>query len=259
MRNRIFVLGMLMAAAAAAQEGWSGLEDPLVPDRPDFTEGTSIVPRGHFQLEGGATVGRIEDVDTTTFGELLVRIGAGERWEGRIGVSSYNRVETPLDSVSGFDDPAIGLKVRFTDSAGDLAPGQPAAALVFETSIPGGDRELTADEWVPAAILALDWELGLRFGLGANVGYSYAAGEEDRFHQLFASLSSGFAITDRVGSYLEWYGFLEESEDGPSTHYVDGGVSFLINNDLQVDARVGTGLNDADPDWYVGVGAAVRF
>ena len=50
-----------------------------------------------------------------------------------------------------------------------------------------------------------------------------------------------------------------EADGGPSTHYVDTGVSYLINNDLRVDARVGTGLNDADPDWFVGVGGGIRF
>lgn len=262
MRDRVLALalpGLLLAAAAVAQEGWSGIDGAIAPDRPDFTEGTGLIPRGHVQIEGGTTLARVEDDDVTTFGELLVRIGVGERWEARIGVPSYNRIDTPQDQISGFDDPSLGLKIRFTEPAGDLAPGQPAAALVIETSLPEGDADLTEDEWVPTAILAMDWDLGERFGLGANVGYTYAMGEEEQFHQLLASLSAGFSVSGRLGSYLEWYGFSEETVDGPTTHYVDGGVSYLINDDLIVDARVGTGLNDADPDWYVGVGAAVRF
>ncbi|MEA2563194.1 MAG: hypothetical protein QOH06_4698 [Acidobacteriota bacterium] len=262
MRSRILILalsGLLLGTALLAQEGWSGLEEPIVADRPDFTEGTGLIPPGHVQVEGGTTLTRVEDDDITTFGELLVRIGAGERWEGRIGVPSYNRIDALQQEISGLDDSSLGIKFRFTDPAGDLAPGQPAAALVLETSIPTGDDELTDDEWVPTAILALDWEVGERFGLGANVGYSYATDEEEQFHQLLASLSGGFSITDRLGTYLEWYGLSEETADGPTTHYVDGGLSFLINDDLVVDARVGTGLNDADPDWYVGVGGSVRW
>jgi hypothetical protein len=261
MRIRMLVVALLVAAPAAAQDlaGWSGLEDPIQPDRPDFTEGTGLIPRGHYQVEGGATVGRVEDVDTTTFGELLVRIGAGERWEARIGVSSYNRIETPLDEVTGFDDPAVGVKVRFTDPADDQGPGQPAVALVLGTSLPEGDEELTADEWVPEAVLAFDWVLGDRFSLGSNLGYTYETEDGDRFHQVSVSLTSGLSITERLGAYLEWYGFSEETLDGPTTHYVNGGMSFLVTNDLQLDARIGTGLNDAHPDWYAGVGASVRW
>lgn len=261
MRSRTFVLalpGLFLAAAVVAQEGWSGLGDSLVTDRPDFTESTSTIPRGHFQIEGGTTVSRVEDADGTTFGELLVRIGTGERWETRLGLGSYARVETPFDEFTGIEDPYAGIKVRFTGDPGDLAPGQPAAALLLQTSIPAGDDGLTSDEWVPEAKLALAWELTPRFSLSSNLGYAYAV-DADRFHQLSASLSGGLSITDRIGSFLEWYGFSEETEDGPSTHYVNGGVTYLLNSDLQVDARVGTGLNEADPDWFVGIGAGVRF
>src|SRR5688572_30878275 len=115
MRSRILLaLGFLFAASAVAQEGWSGLEDSLVTDRPDFTESTATVPRGHFQIEGGTTLTRVEDADATSFGELLVRIGTGERWETRLGLGSYTRIDTPFDEFSGFEDPSVGIKVRFT-------------------------------------------------------------------------------------------------------------------------------------------------
>ncbi len=254
----VLALGLSQVLPALAQDGWSGLEDSISPDRPDFTEGTGLIPVGHVQVEGGVTLARVEDEDSTSLGEVLVRFGIGERSEARIGLGSYTRVDGEFADVSGFEDPALELKIRFTEEAGELAPGQPAVALVLGTSVPVGDKELTSDEWVPTAIFAFDWDLG-RFGLGANLGGSYETGDDDRFVQAFGSLSAGFSVTDRLGTYLEWYGFSEEEKDGPSTHYVDGGISFLINNDLMVDARIGTGLNDADPDWYAGVGASVRW
>jgi hypothetical protein len=253
-------LALMLGQAAMAAEGWSGLEGSIQPDRPDFTEGTGLIPAGHVQVEGGTTLARVEDVDSTTLGELLVRIGLGERSEIRLSLGSYSRVDDGFSNVSGLEDPALELKYRFTEEAGELAPGQPAVALVLGTSVPVGDKELTDDEWVPLALLAFDWEVGSRFGVGANLGGSYAVGGDgDRFNQAFASVSAGMSVTDRLGTYLEWYGFSEEEKDGPSTHYLNGGVSFLINDDLIVDARIGTGLNDAAPDWFAGVGASVRW
>jgi hypothetical protein len=255
-------LALGQTVPALALEGWSGLEGSITADRPDFTEGTGLIPPGHVQVEGGTTLARVEDVDSTTFGELLVRFGIGERSEGRIVLGSYSRIDDDFGDaadVSGFGDPALELKVRFTEEAGELAPGQPAVALILGTSVPVGDEELTDDEWVPAAVLVFGWDLG-RFGVGANLGGSYAAGDNgDRFNQAFASLTGGFSVTDRLGTYVEWYGFSEEEMNGPSTHYVNGGISFLINDDLIVDARIGTGLNDADPDWFAGVGGAIRW
>lgn len=261
MKRALFVvvlaLGLGQTLPVLALEGWSGLEDPLETDRPDFTEGTSTLPPGHVQVEGGTTLARVEDTDITTLGELLVRFGIGERSEARLGLGSYTRIDDGFSEASGFADPTLELKVRFTDNAGELAPGQPAVALIVGTSVPVGDEELTDDEWVPSAVFAFDWDLG-RFGVGAGLGGSYPAGD-DRFVQAFGSLTAGFDVTDRLGTYLEWYGFSEEEKDGPSTHYLNGGVTFLINDDLMVDARIGTGLNDADPDWFAGVGGAVRW
>jgi hypothetical protein len=254
----VLAMSLGQALPALALEGWSGLEDSIQADRPDFTEGTGLIPPGHVQVEGGTTLARVEDVDATTLGELLVRFGIGERSEGRVILGSYSRIDNDFSDVSGFEDPALELKIRFTEDAGELAPGQPAVALVLGTSVPVGDKELTGDEWVPAAVVAFDWDLG-RFGVGANVGGSYETGDGDRFTQAFASLTGGFSVTDRLGTYVEWYGFSKEEMDGPSTNHVNGGISFLINDDLIVDARIGTGLNDADPDWYAGVGGAVRW
>ncbi len=264
MRSRIFALALpgllLVSNMAVAQDGWTGLEGSLTTDRPDFTESTATIPKGHFQIEGGTTLNRAEDSDSTTFGELLVRIGTGHSWELRLGAGSYSRVELPDDTVSGLDDPSVGVKFRFTKDAEQLAPGQPAASLIFQTSIPEGDDGLTADEWVPQSKLLLGWSLTPRLSLSSNLNYAYEVDDDaERFHQLGASLSASLSVTDRIGTFLEWYGFSEETEDGPSTHYVNGGVTYLINNDLQVDARVGTGLNEADPDWFVGIGAGVRF
>ena len=45
------VICLLVAAPVAAQD-FSGLPDPLVTDRPDFTESTSIVPPGAYMKIG---------------------------------------------------------------------------------------------------------------------------------------------------------------------------------------------------------------
>ncbi|HVR98294.1 MAG TPA: transporter, partial [Thermoanaerobaculia bacterium] len=152
-------------------------------------------------------------------------------------------------------------KVRLTGDAAGLAPGRPAVSLLLGTSVPVGDDELTSDAWEPEAKLALAWELTSWLSLSANAGAAYrnAPGVDDRFTQISASLSAGFAVTDRLGAFAEVYGFSEEELEGDSTRYVDGGVTWLIGNDLQLDARVGWGLNDPDPDWFAGVGAGLRF
>jgi hypothetical protein len=262
--NRGLVVSLvLLAAAPLAGQDFSGIAEPLTSDRPDFTESTSIVPQGHVQVEGGYTMSRVEEEKASTLGEVLVRIGVSERLEARIGAGSFNRIDTGVagaGDVTGFEDPSLSVKIALTeDDPNLLPPGRPFMALLLGTSVPVGDDELTTDEWEPFAKLALGWDLNDWWSLSSNVSYAYLADGGDRIHQLSASLSSGFSLTDRMGAYVEYYAFSEETLDGPSTHYVDGGVTWSVSPDLQLDARVGFGLNDPSPDWFAGVGAAVRF
>lgn len=258
-------LAVSLPLSPTAAQDFSGLEEPLISDRPDFTESTDTVPRGHFQLEGGFTSTRVDDEDSRSFGELLLRIGLSERLEARIGAGSHTRIARPGGGdASGYEDPGLGVKIRLSPETEMLPPSRPAVALLLGTSIPVGDEELTEDEWVPEAKLAFGWTLTERFGLSSNLNWAFPPGfdagdGDERFHQFSGSLSGSLSFTDRIGGFLEYYGFTEEEEDGPSTHYVNTGVTYLLSNDLQLDLRYGRGLNDPDPDDFVGIGAAVRW
>jgi len=258
-----WVLVLVLAAAPLAAQDFSGLPKPLETDRPDFTESPSLMPLGHYQLEGGYTFSRQGEPTSQSLGELLLRIGTGERWEARIGIGSYDFIDpgTPgAPTVSGYEDPTVGVKIRLNEEDPNLLPpGWPRMALLLTTSVPAGSGELTANEWQPEGKLALAWDFTDRFSLGANLIYAYPSDDGQRFNQLAASLSAGLSLTDRLGIFLESYGFSKESADGSSTSYVDSGLTWLLGNDLQLDARIGAGLDEPHPNWFAGVGAGIRF
>jgi len=262
MNRWIFVMAGLLTAIPLAAQDFSGLPEPLVTDRPDFTESTATLPPGYFQLEGGYTFSRLGDTDSKSLGELLLRAGVGERWEARFGLGSYDRIDAGRGTarLSGYEDPTLGVKFRLTeDDPNLLPPGRPRMSILLATSIPAGSDDLTTDEWQPEGKLALGWDLSDRISLASNLIYAYPSDDGERFNQFAASLSAGMSFTDQLAIYLEGFGFSKESADGSATSYINSGLTYLVSNDLQLDVRIGAGLDEPHPNWFAGLGAAVRF
>ena len=249
----LWAVGLLAAAAAASAGG-----EPLVTDRPDFTESAVTVTRGRTQLETGYTFSRDGDDEEHALGELLVRIGWTEMMEIRVGLGSHLWQEGPGADASGLEDASIGVKIRLSDP---LPPGsrQPQVAVLFSTTLDNGSAEVGASAgFQPRATLALGWELSERTALGSNVGYSRVKEEGDDFGELAGSLSLGRALGDRLGGYVEYYGFARQGGRGDD-HFLNGGLTWALSEDSQLDLRAGAGLNDQAADYFVGAGAAWRW
>jgi hypothetical protein len=245
---------------------WSGLADAVNPDRPDFTNGPEMVTPGHLQVEIGYTFARGGPQESSSLGELLLRYAFDDRWEARLGLNSYEWLDSGVPGekrITGFQDPFVEAKVRLNDpEAEHRAPGVPAMGLLLQTTLPVGNRRLTADAWQPRAALALGWELTKDLSLESNLGCAYledGSNAGDRFTQCFASLSAGLQLDDEVGAFFEGYGFNRESAGGSATGYLDTGLTYLVSKDLQLDIRVGAGLNAPRPNWFTGLGASFRF
>lgn len=256
-------IALLSLAVPLAAQDFSGLKEPIGPDRPSFTNGPLLVAPGHLQIETGYTFARTGAEKASSLGEILLRYAVDDRWEARLGLGSYDWIDSGVPGerrISGFEDPFVEVKVRLNDAEAEHRPhGVPAMGLLLQTTVPVGARALTSDVWQPRAALALHWDLPARWTLESDLGYSYAADGDRRFDQLFASVSAGFQLNDKVGGFLEGYVFSKESADGSTASYADVGLSYLVSNDLMLDIRVGTGLDQPHPHWFTGLGAAIRF
>jgi hypothetical protein len=269
----VLVLGALpLAAQTPAADSakppetpgpWSRLTDPINPDRPDFTNGPEMVAPGHLQVETGYTFTRGGPETSSSLGELLLRYAFDDRWEARLGINSYEWLDSGVPGekrIAGFQDPFVEVKIRLNDAEAEhRAAGVPAMGLLLQTTLPVGNRRLTADAWQPRAALALEWELTKDLSLASNLGCAYLKDSGERFTQCFASASAGLQLDDEVGAFFEGFAFNRESAGGSATEYLDAGLSYLVSKDLQLDVRVGAGLNAPRPNWFTGLGASFRF
>lgn len=236
---------LLAPALAAAQE-----TEELVGDRPDFTESAVAVSPRRVQVEAGTTWTRDEGESAQEIGEVLVRIGVVEDLELRLGLGSWVR----SGDAEGWDGGSLGLKARLVEGWG----GRPELAVLLGAATPFGGEEVADESWQPEAKLALGWELAEGLELGVNAGYARPGRGASRFDQAQWSAALGWGATERLGVFLEAFGFGREEAGGGATRYLDGGVTWLLGPELQLDARVGHGLGNEAADWFAGVGVVAR-
>jgi hypothetical protein len=239
-RRLLFAPLLFLAATASAQE-------PLVTDRPDFTESVNVVDRGRFQLEGGATFTRSDETDELALGELLLRVGVAPRLELRLAANSFLWIDGPQGNDDGVEDAVIGGKVLLV---------QDAAALLFGTSVPTGSDGLSSDAWEPELKLAVARGVG-EASVGANVGWIWTGGGDERRHRGLASITAGFPM-GQGGVFVETYGIATEGAGGEEA-YADAGLTRLLSDDFQLDVRIGVGVGGDAADWFFGMGAARRW
>ena len=240
---------------------FASLDDPIVTDRPDFTEASSVVGLGVVQLEVGYTYTFDDEGPGSTkansYPEPLLRYGIFRDWlELRVG---WNYISQESDSVdtSGSEDLYLGFKIGLTPQEGLL----PEMALIPQMTVPTGSRDFTNDEVLPGLNWLYGWDLNDYVSTAGSTQFNKAVdGTGDTYTEWAQSWTFGFALTERVGAYTEYFGLYPSgAATARAENYFNGGLTFLINNDMQADIRAGTGLNDAADDYFAGAGLSIRF
>jgi len=243
-------------------------EDTIVTDRPDFTEASSTVGKDRFQVEFGYTFTHDDSagvqVNGHSYPETLFRIGMFAEWfELRIAYNFLNeQVDDPVNGrmrFRGSDDLYLGAKFALTEQSGSL----PEMVILPQMFVPTGNDAFTNDEVLPGVNWLYSWELNDVVNLAGSTqvnrvidatGHSYV--------EIAQSVALGIGLTDQLGAYAEYYAFFPsgavEAGVGPE-HYINGGLAYLISNDIQFDVRVGMGLNSNADDFFTGTGLSVRY
>jgi len=235
--------------------------EPLQPNRPGQADPPTVLAPGVAQIEGGFTFERETegnpDTDTLTVPQLELRLGVHERFELQLFAEGFVQEWRDSDkNHTGVSDLEIDTRVRLWEQEG----WRPATAVEFGLSFPTGSGFATSDGFDPEGEILYAWDFAERWNLTGNFDFaSETQGEDDSSrHFVFRpELALGLSISERLGTFVEYYGVIEE--DAANQHSVDGGFTFLVNDDLQLDVSAGAGLNDAAPDFFVAAGVAWRL
>lgn len=220
-----------------AQEDGLG---PLITDRPDATEAPSTIPRGYLQVETGSFYTRNNDdgekFEKFTYNTSLLRLGILDNLELRLGwdfvESNYENRNTTL---SGFNPMLLGTKIAIAKEKN----GWPEMGFMGHIYLPffaGSDfkPETTNVDFR----FAFSHNFSKRSNLSYNLGMAW--GNDSPEARYVYTLAYGYAVTAKFGMYAELYGDLPENS--VANHYWDAGVTYLVSNNVQLDATVGSGI-----------------
>jgi hypothetical protein len=216
-------------------------------NRPGFSFSPNVVGTGQWQLETGISYTRTDDDNYTTSLPLAeIRTGVSRRAEVFLSSLSWSESRSDGSKATGLGDMALGTKINISE-----AEARTQMALLFQLSVPTGDSSFSSDRWDPSA--AFIWTHSGAIALAGTVKLSkFSSG-----FQLDNGLKLPFSWGDGHSGFVEWEANLPEG--GGSTHWLNGGYQWLIDDDMQFDLNAGLGLNDRTADYRVGVGFSIRF
>jgi hypothetical protein len=252
----VFLLTVVSSVSVLAQD--SGVP-PISPDRPDLTNGTDIVPLGMLQLEGGVAFATTRDGTSIGAGELNFRLPLARWFELTVQGVSWAREGTGEASASGFNDGAIGCKIRLLSGHPSAAGTSPRVALLLLTSLPTGSGGFQVPRLQPQATLAMDLDITSSLSLSTNIGVMRGYGDGQRYIQAYGGLSFGFAIGGPWSAFLEGFAYQPGSAGGTGLGVVDAGVQLLVGNDVMLDGRLGRTSGDGPRSTYGGLGISFRW
>ena len=247
-------------------------------DRPDFTESPNVVPKGALQIETGFMkeenkegIDRIgphryysyKDIDNYTLNTTLFRYGLLENLELRLNMGYVRSVFTEVtknpvgiiyqssDTIQqGFSTSFIGFKTNLYKS--DKVSIGFLGHLYIPELASGDFANIAGQRIAPEFLIPLTYNITDRFGIAVQYGLSWDGSTPNPTTSY--TLSLGYGITDKLSAYVEPYGFY--NPQGETTHLINGGFTYLINDDFQVDLTGGLGLSRDAPDNFINCGAS---
>ncbi|HEV2295125.1 MAG TPA: transporter [Tepidisphaeraceae bacterium] len=271
------------AVAAAAQDSGAGagldksrytLFDPTPPalmremetDRPDITESPHTVDAGHVQVESSFFEytrdnadgnGGGGDSDAWSVLPTNIKIGLTNNMDLQLAFQPYVREEFEDTTDDGFGVTQLRLKINlWGNDGGDTALAiMPFAQFPIEDDDFGATDHLQGGVIVPLKLTLPDgWDLGLMGQLGAVRD----AADEEYELQLLHTVALSRAIAGPLGGYVEYVG-ITDTEPGTGYLSVIGtGLTYGVNEDVQLDGGVNIGLSDDAADITLFAGISVR-
>ncbi|MHC4955752.1 MAG: transporter [Planctomycetota bacterium] len=237
---------------------------PLSADRPDATESTQTVDAGHVQLEIDIALylrdrARFTE-DTFVFGATNLKFGITHNIDLQLIWSPYVRAKTRAtdftEKEEGFSNLVVRTKFNLWGNDGDSTTSM---ALLPFVIVPLGSESVGSDNVQGGIVIPFAMDLPQSWGLGAQVGFDVVRNDADDGHRLdfTQTVVLGRDIVGRLAGFVEFLSVVPAEGDWFGT--VNIGLTYAVNDNVQLDVASFIGVNSAAPDFAVFTGLTWRF
>lgn len=226
--------------------------DPIEADRPDQTETPAIVPEGMLQVEAGFTYQKNDNHNlTVNLPSTLWKYGINKKLELRL-ITEYVYEKIQNESTNDLTPLFVGFKLKLLDESGLV----PKTSFIAQICLPKIASPNYKNEYiVPEFRFTMQYSLSKKLNLGSNLGMEW-----DEFSTVpvyIYTLTTGYSITQKTGCYIETFGCL--SQNTKSNQNIDGGITYLLNNNFMLDCSSSFGITDLAPIYYFAIGLSFRI
>ncbi len=245
------ILTMMVMFTSIADDLF-GQSTPIQIDRPDQTECPFIVPTNYIQAEHGFNVEHSNSsIKSYSFLTTLWKYGVNDKFELRL-ITELNSVNENNITTTGLSPITIGFKTNLFKEKGIL----PTASFIGHiTTANVGSKAFRTSYMAPSFRFTMQHTLSKLFSLGYNLGAEWNGETAEPIY--IYTLTTGITLTEKLGAYAEIYGFAPQIAS--ADHRVDGGFTYLFNNNFIMDLSGGVGIINSDLKNYISLGISYRF
>lgn len=251
LRLALLLAGLLFVAPAQGQ-----FYETIRSGRPGQSIGATCVGKGIFQMQGGIDHFGFENSEQGTKGNgvlsnIGLRFGLTDYFE-IAGFTEYRSEQVETNGSPslryGISNLTVAMRYQISEGKG-LAP---SVGFQFRLRLPVANQYYRIDNVAPSFVFVTSQQWH-GFTLITNLGGSWNGTSATPSGNYTINLS--YALTPRFGLFIENYGAVTA---GNFETRFDGGVAWLITNNLQLDLLAGFGSNQGLNDYFVSTGFSWR-
>jgi hypothetical protein len=234
--------------------------------RPGSAEPAEILSLGILQFESGYEYHKEGTHKNQSFGNLLIRYGLLPRIELGVGLNSYmisehEDIHHHLHEEKGLEDITLNMRAQLLHGADHFDITKPSVALLVSTTAPTGSKAFKNEKLQPDVRFTLEWKLNEIFKLGTTLGNTFVREEHESYNTFTGVVGFHAHLSHELGGFAE---FVRHDKGGDHPHesnHVEAGLTFLVNNDTQLDIFSGleVGGDSEDTNYLFGAGFSYRF